>query len=81
MIFSPLKKYWKKKLLGDVHEFEAHYDRYRAEERLMPGEKRHYRGSGILYDLGAHIIDQVLYFFGMPLNITADIRLQGHMQG
>ena len=33
-------------------------------------------GSGILYDLGAHIIDQALYLFRVTKNITADVRLQ-----
>lgn len=74
--FFTIKEILEKKLLGDVHEFEAHYDRYRAEERPNAWREAALPGSGILYDLGAHIIDQVLYFFGMPLNITADIRLQ-----
>jgi len=33
-------------------------------------------GSGILFDLGPHLIDQVLYLFGLPNTIAADIRLQ-----
>ncbi|MBX3254104.1 MAG: oxidoreductase [Chitinophagaceae bacterium] len=74
--FSTIKEILDNKLLGEVHEFEAHYDRYRAEERPAAWREAPLPGSGILYDLGAHIIDQVLYFFGMPQNITADIRLQ-----
>jgi scyllo-inositol 2-dehydrogenase (NADP+) len=74
--FRTIKDILDKKLLGDIHEFEAHYDRYRAEARLTAWREAPLAGSGILYDLGAHIIDQVLYFFGMPKFITADIRLQ-----
>lgn len=74
--FRTIKQILDQKLLGEVHEFEAHYDRYRAEERPTAWREAPLPGSGILYDLGAHIIDQVLYFFGMPKNITADIRLQ-----
>ncbi|MBX2922678.1 MAG: Gfo/Idh/MocA family oxidoreductase [Chitinophagaceae bacterium] len=74
--FRTIKEILDKKLLGEVHEFEAHYDRYRMEERPHAWREALLPGSGILYDLGAHIIDQVLYFFGMPHNITADIRLQ-----
>jgi predicted dehydrogenase len=33
-------------------------------------------GSGILFDLGPHLIDQILYLFGIPSSIAADIRLQ-----
>ena len=37
----------------------------------MPGP-----GAGILYDLGAHLIDQSLHLFGMPRAVTADIIAQ-----
>ena len=33
-------------------------------------------GSGILYDLGAHLIDQAFCLFGLPRFVTADIRIQ-----
>lgn len=74
--FRTIKDILDKKLLGEVHEFEAHYDRYRMEARPKAWREAPLPGSGILYDIGAHIIDQVLYFFGMPSTITADIRLQ-----
>ncbi|MCC6288087.1 MAG: oxidoreductase [Chitinophagaceae bacterium] len=74
--FRTIKAILDNKLLGDIHEFEAHYDRYRAEERPTAWREAPLPGSGILYDLGAHIIDQALYFFGLPKNITADIRMQ-----
>ncbi|MFT3747726.1 MAG: oxidoreductase [Agriterribacter sp.] len=74
--FRTIKQILDNKLLGDVHEFEAHYDRYRAEERPAAWREAPLPGSGILYDLGAHIIDQALYFFGLPKYITADIRMQ-----
>jgi predicted dehydrogenase len=64
------------KLLGEVHEFSATYDRYRPDP--IPGAWREAAlpGSGILFDLGPHIIDQVLILFGNPLTITADIKKQ-----
>lgn len=74
--FRTMKEILEKKLLGDIHEFEAHYDRYRAEARPNAWREAPLPGSGILYDLGPHIIDQALYFFGMPVSVTADIRLQ-----
>lgn len=74
--FRTIKDILDKQLLGEVHEFEAHYDRYRMEERPKAWREAPLPGSGILYDIGAHIIDQALYFFGMPSTITADIRLQ-----
>src|SRR4051794_27415250 len=66
----------KKKLLGDIHEFEGHYDRYRPEAKPNAWREENKPGSGILYDLGAHLIDQAFYLFGLPKNVMADIRMQ-----
>lgn len=33
-------------------------------------------GSGILYDLRSHLIDQAIALFGLPQAITADLRIQ-----
>ncbi|MEJ7768006.1 MAG: oxidoreductase [Chitinophagaceae bacterium] len=74
--FLTIKEILDKQLLGDVHEFEAHYDRYRAEARPKAWREALVPGSGILYDLGPHVIDQALMLFGLPAAITADIRLQ-----
>ncbi|HRP55696.1 oxidoreductase [Agriterribacter sp.] len=74
--FRTMKEILDKKLLGEIHEFEAHYDRYRMEARPAAWREAPLPGSGILYDLGPHIIDQALCFFGMPAAVTADIRMQ-----
>ncbi len=58
--------------LGDVVLYRARWDRYRPvvadrwRERPEPG-------SGILYDLGSHLIDQALCLFGRPHWIQADV--------
>ncbi len=61
--------------LGKVYLYEARYDRYRIEVkkrwREQPGP-----GSGTLYDLGPHLIDQALHLFGMPDAVTADVFAQ-----
>ena len=74
--FITMRELIDKKLLGDVHEFNATYDRYRPEP--IPGAWREadIPGSGVLYDLGPHLLDQVLTLFGKPETITADIRKQ-----
>ncbi len=61
--------------LGTIFTYEAHYDRYRREVRDRWRE-RAIPGSGLLYDLGAHLIDQALVLFGRPEFITADILSQ-----
>lgn len=70
-----IKKILSEKLLGDVFEFESQFNRYRPELKSSWKETP-VGGSGILYDLGAHLIDQALSLFGLPQSITADIRKQ-----
>ena len=60
--------------LGGVRSYEAHYDRFRLE--IRPGWKENDEGSGVVYDLGPHLIDQALTLFGMPEAVTADVTLQ-----
>jgi predicted dehydrogenase len=74
--FLTIKEILSKRMLGDVHEFEAHYDRYRYEAKPNAWREEDKPGTGILYDLGAHLIDQAFCLFGLPKTITADIRLQ-----
>jgi len=63
-------------LLGRLVEYESHYDRYRNEPRPGAWREETGQGSGILYDLGAHLIDQTLVLFGPPLEVSADVRTQ-----
>jgi len=74
--FITIKEILGKKLLGEVHEYEAHFHRYRPEPKAGAWREESGPGNGIFYDLGAHLIDQALYLFGLPKTITADIRLQ-----
>lgn len=62
--------------LGPVHEYEAHYDRYRPQAKPNAWREEPIEGSGILYDLGPHLIDQAFCLFGPPESLYADIRLQ-----
>ncbi len=62
--------------LGRLAMFESHYDRYRPARR--PGAWREVGrpGSGVLFDIGSHLVDQALALFGMPESISADVRLE-----
>lgn len=64
-----------KKLLGDLVEYEAHFDRYRnfIQESWKEEPKP---GTGSLYNLGPHLIDQTLNLFGWPKSIWADLSIQ-----
>jgi scyllo-inositol 2-dehydrogenase (NADP+) len=74
--FLTVRKILNDKLLGQLVEFESHFDRFRNS--LRPGAWREEagEGSGVLFDLGPHLIDQAQVLFGLPRMITADIRIQ-----
>lgn len=58
--------------LGSIAEYEARYERFRPDPK--PGawrERSDLPGSGVLFDLGAHLLDQALVLFGEPQTITA----------
>lgn len=61
--------------LGRVHRFESRFERWRPEPRAGawredpdPG-----RAGGLLFDLGAHVIDQALVLFGPVSTVYAEV--------
>ena len=61
--------------LGEVLTFRSHFDRFRPAVRDRWRE-RPGAGAGMLYDLGAHLIDQALVLFGPPESVWADVGAQ-----
>ncbi|MBE0451278.1 MAG: Gfo/Idh/MocA family oxidoreductase [Clostridia bacterium] len=62
--------------LGRLVELESHFDRFRTELNADAWREDNLPGSGVLYDLGSHLIDQVVHKFGMPMEIYADLTAQ-----
>ncbi len=56
--------------LGEILNFEIHYNRFKPELNVKKWKEDNSPGSGIIYDLGAHIIDQAIALFGVPKNIA-----------
>ncbi|WNJ97279.1 oxidoreductase [Vibrio ruber] len=79
--FLTVKKLLADGKLGEVKWFESHFDRYRPEARDRWRESADVEGSGILYDLAPHLIDQALELFGMPKAITAQCRSMRQVDG
>ncbi len=73
--FLTLQKLIKEGSLGEIYYFESRYDRFRPEMKKRWKEDD-VAGSGILWDLGAHLIDQALVLFGMPSEVFADCAYQ-----
>lgn len=61
--------------LGEVASFVSRYDRFRPapkgswKEEAVPG-------SGLLWDLGPHLVDQAMVLFGPPATVWADLGVQ-----
>jgi predicted dehydrogenase len=72
--FLTVQKVVKNELLGRLVDFEAHFDRYRNFIQPNTWKEESSTGTGTLYNLGSHLIDQVLVLFGLPESVTADIR-------
>lgn len=60
--------------LGEILEAEIRFERYNPNLSPKAWKEKNQPGSGILMDLGAHIIDQALVLFGWPEAVFADIR-------
>jgi scyllo-inositol 2-dehydrogenase (NADP+) len=63
-------------LLGNLHEFESHFDRYKPQLKVGSWKEEPGLGTGMLFDLGSHLIDQALALFGLPRRLFADLRSQ-----
>ncbi len=59
--------------LGRLVDFESHFDRYRLE--IQESWKDQSTGTGTLFNLGSHLVDQALHLFGMPERLYCESRL------
>lgn len=68
-----IKKLMEDGTLGSIVDFESHFDRYKPVLDMSKPKNTEMAGAGLLYDLGAHLIDQALYLFGKPESLYADV--------
>lgn len=73
--YQTVKKIVAEGMLGNLVEAAFHFDRYKEELSAKVHKETAQQGTGSLYDLGAHLIDQALHLFGMPKAVFADIRI------
>ncbi|OCA70704.1 oxidoreductase [Chryseobacterium artocarpi] len=72
--FLQVQKVLNEGKLGNIKEAEIRFDRFRT----TPSGKQHKEspdqiGSGSLHDLGAHLVDQAVQYFGYPEKLFADV--------
>jgi scyllo-inositol 2-dehydrogenase (NADP+) len=73
--FRTVQKVVEEKLLGRLVEYEAHYDRYRNYIQEGSWKEDGDERTGVLFNLGSHIVDQVLVLFGTPDAVTAHLNI------
>ncbi|GAB7358092.1 hypothetical protein MBLNU230_g0253t1 [Neophaeotheca triangularis] len=56
--------------LGEIAEFETHFDRHRPDPPPDSWKTQGAPATGAAYDLGVHLLDQVYHSFGMPQTVT-----------
>ncbi|KEQ80572.1 NAD(P)-binding protein [Aureobasidium pullulans EXF-150] len=75
--FVTLKQILASGKLGDIAEFETHFDRFRPDPPTRTTWKTLASpASGALYDLGSHLLDQVYHLFGAPKTVTGFVQVQ-----
>lgn len=65
--FTTVKQIIQQGILGKLNEVHFRYDRYRATIGPKTFKEAPMPASGLQYDLGPHLLDQVISLFGKPL--------------
>jgi scyllo-inositol 2-dehydrogenase (NADP+) len=74
--FLTVQQILDQKLLGRVVEYESRFDRFRPAVKSGAWREQALPGSGLLFDLGSHLIDQAVLLFGRPMGIYARVLQQ-----
>jgi scyllo-inositol 2-dehydrogenase (NADP+) len=72
--FQTVRKLLQQGAIGRLVTFESHFDRFRPIPRENTWKEADNPANGMLFDLGPHLVDQVLALFGAPDAITASVR-------
>ena len=74
--FQALRKVAAHGELGRIVRFESTYDRFRPTSKPGAWREKPGPGSGVLFDLAPHLIDQALVLLGRPEAVAADVRIE-----
>jgi scyllo-inositol 2-dehydrogenase (NADP+) len=72
--FLSLKNIIRRERLGKIHNFHSYFNRFAPIKNHWRESSQ--KGSGVLYDLGPHLIDQAFELFGAPDSLFADLKIQ-----
>jgi predicted dehydrogenase len=69
--FLTFRKLQAEGTLGRIAEFETHFDRFKpVRPENWKGNLGMADAGGVIYDLGTHLIDQIVFAFGLPEKVT-----------
>ncbi|KAF2764693.1 NAD(P)-binding protein [Teratosphaeria nubilosa] len=68
--YLTLRKILNEGSLGEIVEFETHFDRHRPDPPADNWKAKDAPANGAVYDLGTHLIDQVYDLYGLPQRVT-----------
>jgi scyllo-inositol 2-dehydrogenase (NADP+) len=74
--FLTLKHLIQDGLLGEIKDYEARFDRYQPEITRAEWRYTDAESGGTLFDLGPHLIDQVIHLFGKPAEVFCNLYFQ-----
>ncbi len=74
--FMTVKRVIESGILGEILSYEARWHRYNPILNPKPWKEVIAPANGIIYDLGAHLIDQAVYLFGLPAGVTGEVYTQ-----
>ncbi|MFC6647222.1 Gfo/Idh/MocA family oxidoreductase [Granulicella cerasi] len=72
--FLTVKKLLAEGALGRVAQIFSRFERFRPEPRAGSWKEASGDDTGLLFDLGPHVVDQALALFGTPARVSASVR-------
>jgi scyllo-inositol 2-dehydrogenase (NADP+) len=73
--FRTVQRLAEEQTCGRIVLVESRFERFRPALRGVWRERQQ-PGSGILFDLGPHLVDQAVTLFGLPDAVTGDVRIE-----
>jgi predicted dehydrogenase len=74
--FLTLKQVVSSGVLGHVVQYESTFNRWRNYLEVGSWKEVPNEGSGLLYNLGSHLIDQVVHLFGAPATVFGIVKAE-----
>jgi predicted dehydrogenase len=74
--FLTLQQLLREGRVGRATRFDSNFDRFRPTVDTAAWRQRNEPGSGVLFDLGPHLLDQAVTAFGQPASLRASVRCE-----